>query len=189
MHRLVHHQLHGNAADSHFVDHSSLLSEPDSENKSWLNGTGFFEYYHYLQLADTLKYILNGMFICIIKEQCSNRGECTWTAQNGCHRTIIDILCQSEWFHIADTPVAKLPSTERQQWLAFHQGYSAWRLVTDSHKWHTGCVYRQMRNRYAACPILNLSINSVSTIFHLICQVIDRRLGHFDAYWNYWQPL
>jgi len=28
-----------------------------------------FWVYHYLQLADTLKYILNEIFICIIKEQ------------------------------------------------------------------------------------------------------------------------
>jgi len=34
-------------------------------------GNGIFEYYHYLQLADTLKYILKGILICIIKEQCS----------------------------------------------------------------------------------------------------------------------
>jgi hypothetical protein len=38
---------------------------------------GIFEYYHYLQLADTLKYIIKGIFICIIKEQCSNKGEDT----------------------------------------------------------------------------------------------------------------
>jgi len=61
-------------------------------------GNRNFEYFHYLQLADTLKYILKGIFLCIIKEQCSNRGECTWIAQNGCQKTIIDILCQSEWF-------------------------------------------------------------------------------------------
>jgi len=30
-----------------------------------------FEYYHDLQLADTLKYILEGIFLCIIEEQCS----------------------------------------------------------------------------------------------------------------------
>jgi len=101
-----------------------------------------FEYYHFLQLADTLKYILKGIFICIIKEQCSHKGECTWTAQNGCHKTIIDILCQREWFHIADTPMAKWASTECQQCLALHHGHSAWQLVGDIQQWRTGCLYR-----------------------------------------------
>ena len=31
--------------------------------------------YYYLQLADTLKYILKDIFICIIKEQCFDEGE------------------------------------------------------------------------------------------------------------------
>jgi len=31
--------------------------------------------YYYLQLADTLKYILKDTFICIIKEQCFDEGE------------------------------------------------------------------------------------------------------------------
>jgi len=31
-----------------------------------------FGVYYYLQLADTVKYILKDIFICIIKEQCSN---------------------------------------------------------------------------------------------------------------------
>jgi len=33
-----------------------------------------FWVYYCLQLADTLKYILYDMFICIIKEQCSDEG-------------------------------------------------------------------------------------------------------------------
>jgi len=36
-----------------------------------------FEYYQYLQLADTVKYILRGILISIIEERCSNEGECT----------------------------------------------------------------------------------------------------------------
>jgi hypothetical protein len=40
-------------------------------------GNCIFEYYHYLQLADTLQNIIPGLFICIIKEQCSNKGERT----------------------------------------------------------------------------------------------------------------
>jgi len=39
---------------------------------------GIFEYYHYLQLPDTLKYILKDIFICTIKEQCSDKGKHTW---------------------------------------------------------------------------------------------------------------
>jgi len=37
-----------------------------------------FWVYDYLQLADTLKYILQDIFICILKEQCSDKGESTW---------------------------------------------------------------------------------------------------------------
>jgi len=32
--------------------------------------------YYYLQLADTVNCILNDIFICIIKEQCSDQVEC-----------------------------------------------------------------------------------------------------------------
>jgi len=34
--------------------------------------------YYYQQLADTVKYILKDIFGCIIKEQCSDRGEPKW---------------------------------------------------------------------------------------------------------------
>jgi len=34
--------------------------------------------YYYQQLADTVKYILKDIFGCIIKEQCSDRGELKW---------------------------------------------------------------------------------------------------------------
>ena len=34
---------------------------------------GIFKYYDYLQLADTLMYILKDIFICTIREQCSGR--------------------------------------------------------------------------------------------------------------------
>jgi len=34
--------------------------------------------YYYLQLADTAKYFLKDIFICIIKEQCSDQGESKW---------------------------------------------------------------------------------------------------------------
>jgi len=34
--------------------------------------------YYYLQLADTVKYILKDIFVCIIKEKCSDQGESKW---------------------------------------------------------------------------------------------------------------
>ena len=34
--------------------------------------------YYYPQLSDTVKYIINDIFICIIKEQRSDEGEHTW---------------------------------------------------------------------------------------------------------------
>ena len=55
-----------------------------------------FWVYHYLQLADTLKYILKDIFICIIKEQCFDEGESTWRQYKGCQNTINDILGQNE---------------------------------------------------------------------------------------------
>jgi len=41
IHRLVHYELRGNAADRHLGDDSSHLSESDSEDKSWLMRTGY----------------------------------------------------------------------------------------------------------------------------------------------------
>jgi len=35
MHWLVHYPLRGDAADIHFADNSSQLSEPDSEDEHW----------------------------------------------------------------------------------------------------------------------------------------------------------
>jgi hypothetical protein len=45
------------------------------------------------------------------------------------------------------------------------------------------------RMRYPPCPVSKLSVNRVSTIFGLVSQVINQRLGRFDAYWKYWPPL
>jgi len=56
-----------------------------------------FWVYYYPQLADTLKYILKDIFICIIKEQCSDEGENTWRRYKGCQNTINDILGQINW--------------------------------------------------------------------------------------------
>jgi len=38
---LAHFQLRGSAADSHLVDDSSLLNEPDSKDDSWLKGMAY----------------------------------------------------------------------------------------------------------------------------------------------------
>jgi len=56
-----------------------------------------FLVYYYLQLADTLKYILKNIFICIIKEQCSDERESTWRWYKGCQNTINDILGEIKW--------------------------------------------------------------------------------------------
>jgi len=56
-----------------------------------------FRVYYYLQLADTIKYILKDIFICIIKEQCIDEGESTWRWYKGCQNTINDILGQIKW--------------------------------------------------------------------------------------------
>jgi len=53
--------------------------------------------YYYLQLADTLKYILKDIFICIIKEQCFDEGESIWRQYKGCQNTINDILRKNQW--------------------------------------------------------------------------------------------
>jgi len=76
---------------------------------------GILEYYYCLQLADTSMYILNDIFICIIKEQCSEKRKSTWGWLNSCQNTITDILFQMELLHIVDVPVEQWASTEHQQ--------------------------------------------------------------------------
>jgi len=83
---------------------------------------GIFEYYYYLLLADTLKYILKNIFVQIIKEQCSDQGKCRWKWWNCCQNTMTDILCQIQFLYIADTPVAQWASTEHQRFLVLHLG-------------------------------------------------------------------
>jgi len=53
-----------------------------------------FGVYYYLQLVDTLKCILKDIFICIVKEQCSDKEERTRRHYKGCQNTINDILGQ-----------------------------------------------------------------------------------------------
>jgi len=56
-----------------------------------------FWLYYYLQLVDTLKYILKDIFICIIKEQCFDEGESIWRRYKGGQNSINDILRQNKW--------------------------------------------------------------------------------------------
>jgi len=69
-------------------------------------------FYYYLQLADTVKYILKDIFICIIKEQCSDQGEYQWKWEKGCQNIVNDVICQINRVHIEDTPGAKWVSME-----------------------------------------------------------------------------
>ena len=71
-----------------------------------------FSVYYYLQFADTSKYILHHIFICIIKEPCSEEGESTSRRYDGCQNTINDILGQIKWQHSVDMPMAKYVSTD-----------------------------------------------------------------------------
>jgi len=70
-----------------------------------------FAVYYYLQLPDTVKYILNDWFICIIKAQSSDEEESQWKCLKGCQNNVKDELCKINWFGIADTAVAKWTST------------------------------------------------------------------------------
>jgi len=153
-----------------------------------IEGNGILEYYHYLQLVDTLKHILKGIFISISKEQCTNRGECRWTAENGCDNIIMDKLCESEWCHIEDMPGAKWVSTKFKQCFASPLSYTAWWLVEEIHKWHTGGLYRQNRMQNVPCPILKPRVNRAWMHFGLEYHLIDQRIGRFDAYRKYWPP-
>jgi len=42
-----------------------------------------FGVYYFLQLGDSVMYILKDIFICIIKEQCSDQWESEWKCLNG----------------------------------------------------------------------------------------------------------
>jgi len=56
-----------------------------------------FWVYYYLQLADTLMYILKNIFISIIREQCFDEGDSICGPYKGCQNTINDILRQNKW--------------------------------------------------------------------------------------------
>jgi len=52
---------------------ANLQMEPSIDRKEW-----DFWVDYYLQLRNILMYILKNLFICIIKEQCNDKGESTW---------------------------------------------------------------------------------------------------------------
>jgi len=90
MHRLVHYLPCGNTADVHFADNSSQLAKR-TVKMSIDSMQGVFGVYYYVQIADTLKCILNDIFISIIKEQCSDKEESTRRHYKGCQNTVDDI--------------------------------------------------------------------------------------------------
>jgi len=141
-----------------------------------------FWVYYYAQLADTVMYISKDIFICIIREQSIDEGESTWRQYKGCHNTINDISGQILWLHIVDTPMAKWVSMERQQFLVLHHLQSAWRLVETIPKCGICLLYRQESESHATCTILKFSVNRASTIFGLVCRVIQKRYGRSYKY-------
>jgi len=56
--------------------------QPSEQTWQWwwalIERNWILEYYYYVQLADTLKYILKDIFIFIIKEQYSDKGKSAW---------------------------------------------------------------------------------------------------------------
>jgi len=71
--------------------------------------------YYYLQSVDAVKYILKDIFICSIKEQCSDQGESKWKCQKTCQNNVKDRLRQIKWLHNVDLPVAKWVSMEHRE--------------------------------------------------------------------------
>jgi hypothetical protein len=137
-----------------------------------------FDYHYYVQLADTLEYILKNLFICIMKEQYSDEGECTRRWWNGDQNMITVIQSQIQWLHIVDTPVAKWASTEHHWFLAFSVNQLQSGLVVVIHNQSIVCLARQTRTGYAPCTILTFSVNRASTIFGLASWVIQAALDH-----------
>jgi len=74
-----------------------------------------FGLYYYLQLADTVKYILKYILIYIIKEQYTDNGKNQQKLKKCCQDNVNDKWCQNKWLHIADVPLAKWASPECQQ--------------------------------------------------------------------------
>ena len=72
-----------------------------------------FDYFYYLQLADTVKYIVISIIICTIKEQYSDKGNHTWVYDD-LQNSVGDVQFEIQWLHNVDMPVAKWASAERQ---------------------------------------------------------------------------
>jgi hypothetical protein len=88
------------------ADWANLQVMTSIKQKDWKFGE-----YYYLQLATTVKYILNDIFVCIIKAESSNQEESRWKLKKGCQTNVNDRLCKINWLHIADTPKAKWVTT------------------------------------------------------------------------------
>jgi len=89
---------------------ANLRVMTSSNRKAWDCGD-----YCYLQSADTVMYIFKDIFVCIIKEQCSDQEESKRKQYKDCQNNVNDRLHQIKWLHIVDTPKAKWASTECQQ--------------------------------------------------------------------------
>ena len=135
--------------------------------------------YFYPELADTVKYISMDIFICIIKEQCSEQEESKWKRSKGCQINLYDGLCQIKWLYIVDTPVAKWASMERQRFFVMYLESSGGRLVANVHKRSLGSLYRQKWMWNAPCPIMKMSVNRVSTIVSHKLWFITVRCGGY----------
>jgi len=153
---------------------ANLTVQTSIEAMEWYYGV-----YYFPQLAHTLEYILKDLFICIIKEQCSDEGESTWRWYKGCQNNINDIVCQIQWEQIVDTPMAKLASTEGQQFWILHRAESEWQLVVPIHKCGIGWLHRQNRDRHAPYPILTICVNTTSMKFGLVSQLNHKRFGRY----------
>jgi hypothetical protein len=55
------------------------------------------------------------IYLCIIKEQCSDQEESKWKCLKGSQNNVNDGLCQIKWLDIGDTAMAKWASTEHHQ--------------------------------------------------------------------------
>jgi hypothetical protein len=54
----------------------------------------YLEDHYYLEFADTLKHIINDIFLCIFKEQCSDQEEYKCKLWKGCQIKVHDGLHQ-----------------------------------------------------------------------------------------------
>jgi len=57
------------------------------------------------------------MWLCIIKEQCSDQEENKWKYYKDCQCNVNDRLWEIKWLHIVDSPMTTWASTEHKQFL------------------------------------------------------------------------